>query len=184
LGQFTGPADAEIDLPESDLSYSEAEPEEADSEISTIAKTEDVRQFQQRMMIVLVGALVLIGIATCGLIYYADTAGLYTLIPSMAPEQITEAAPNPRNGAATVDFRGFAGTRARIEWTRDTTVETCGGGTAGLTVDFGEGDQATINNQVCVGETCVFERDLNVEQVKDAVVTYQCGRDAIITLFR
>jgi hypothetical protein len=82
-----------------------------------------------------------------------------------------------------MDFQGFPGVRARIEWTRDTAVETCTG-SSGLTVDFGDGDAPTINNQVCTGEACAFERPLTPGRIKNVIVTYQCGRDASITLFK
>lgn len=167
--------------------------QEGDSQPSDILEGLDdatraalLRERQKRQQNILIAATVLFVLAViclAGLVVFDNQVGRYAILPP--PAQISREAPNPNSaGQARLNFNGFPGSRARIEWTQANDAETCLAPGMGLEVDFGAIAPSSISNQACRGDSCAFEKELNQAPVSQATVTYICGKEATVTLFR
>jgi len=171
---------------EAPVGLTEADVEVKEEDIAALAQATAVaKQRQQKQQLMLIwGVLlfvfvVLIAVVT---VLFDDVVGRYTVIPP--PEELTKEVPASRDGTATVNFNGYPAARANIKWTRANDVETCSGSGTGLSINFGTGDTSIISNQVCLGDSCGFEKnDLNRQPVTRVTVTHVCSQDAVITLF-
>jgi hypothetical protein len=179
------PAEATSDEAWADIEdWSEDQTDDKTTAIPDIEQSELNRLRQQRQQRILIGAVaffVLSVLCAAGFVIYDDLVGRYTLLPP--PDFVTREADSPQGGEASINFNGYPGLKARIEWTRDNDLETCSQPGMGLEVNFQTSPTFPISNQVCAGDSCAFEKELNGAAIGTTNITYICGKDAKITLF-
>ncbi len=177
----------EMDQTEAEVRLDEPEPEPADekkiNQPDPLALAKQRQQRQQQMLIYITLGFILIVVAAVSLTILDDAVGRYTFLP--APAQLQRVAPKPQNSEATVNFKGYPGARVRIEWTQADDAETCDDSGSGLMVDFQTGETSEPKNRIfCRDGDCAYERELNQLPITNVQVTYICGQDAVITLFK
>lgn len=180
LKREMGRAEVEVRLDEPE---SESAAEKKIDQPDPLALAKQRQQHQQQMLIYITLVFILAVVAAVSLTIFDDTVGRYTLLP--APAQLQRAAPKPQNNEATVNFKGYPGAKVRIEWTQADDAETCDDSGSGLMVDFHTGETSEPKNRIfCRGGDCAYERELNQLPITNVQVTYICGQDAVITLFK
>ncbi len=139
---------------------------------------------QNRLLIAATAFISILIIGGCGLYYYLfQVADLYTLLPPLAGAELTVAAPTPKDGVSVLKFKGYPAYRAKIEWETDQQADTCTG-TSGLEINFQNGDALIkLNNRLCTDAVCSYEKDISPGPIKDATLTYKCGKNAVVTLY-
>jgi hypothetical protein len=175
-----GRAEVEVRLDEPE---SEPAAEKKIDQPDALALAKQRQQHQQQMLIYITLVFILAVVAAVSLTIFDDTVGRYTLLP--APAQLQRAAPKPQNSEATLNFKGYPGAKVRIEWTQADDAETCDVSGSGLMVDFHTGETSEPKNRIfCRDGNCAYERELNQLPITNVQVTYICGQDAVITLFK
>lgn len=175
-----GRADVEVspDEPESEPAN-----EKKINQADALALAKQRQKQQQQLLIYITLVFVLVVVAAVCLTFFDDAVGRYTFLP--APAQLQRAAPKSQNNEATVNFKGYPGARVRIEWTQADDAETCDDSGSGLLVDFKIGETSEPKNRIfCLDGNCAYERELNQLPITNVKVTYICGQDAVITLYK
>ncbi len=144
------------------------------------------RRRQNRLLLAAAAFFAVVVLGSCSLYYYVtEIADIYSLLPQLAQEKLTEKAGKPKQGVSEIRFQGFPASRATIHWTEDNNAATCQGGTVGLKIDFNNGDKPQLySNRNCSEKSCTFEKDLTPGAITNVTVTYLCGKDAVITLHK
>ena len=169
---------------DADITFDEAAIAKDDpiSEADSAVLAKQRQQQQQGMLILGVAIFVFLIMLAAALWIFDDVVGRYTILPP--PAQLTRQASSPNSeGLATMNFNGYPATSATVRWTPDNEALTCQDPGIGLVVYFESSDPSRLSNQLCTGNSCVFEKTgLSGEGLTELTVGYQCGRDAQITL--
>lgn len=165
---------------EPDLKFDDSDPKTV---LKSTAIAKQKQQEQQGTLILVVALIILLVVLGAAMWVFDDVVGRYTVIP--APSELTRNADRPNSaGVSTVNFNGFPADRVRIQWARNNEAETCVTPGIGLAIDLGEAQPSIISNQVCSGDTCLFEKtDLTGVAQTQITIQYQCGSNAVITMF-
>ena len=157
--------------------------EEKLSEAERLARTHQRQKAQTRLLLIGTVLFTVVVIVCCGTYYYlTQVADLYTIVPQLAGPELRLEAPKPKEGVATLKFKGYPATKARIEWTQDDRATTCTG-THGLEVNFNNDDPPTlIRNRLCTDSGCSLEKNITPVPVSNVTETYKCADAATITL--
>ena len=171
---------AAVDL---DLSQNEPPVRPKGIDVRAIALAKQRQERQQRLLILATLVFIFVVVAIISLIIFDDSVGRYTLLSP--PAQIERVVPRPRPNEASVNFKGYPGARARLQWTQADEAPSCDDSDQGLMVSFQAEDSDQLSNRrFCRNGSCAYERELNQQPITTVKVTYICGQDAVITLFK
>lgn len=167
---------------EEDIDEPEPEPELTPEQLRARALRR--KRQQERLLIFGVGLMTVFTIVICGLYAYVNSAGLYVIVPDLAPPAISREFSG--TGVKNINLRGYPAGQLDLTWIRNTDADTCDGGEqeTGLEVTLqADADPITLRNQfLCRGNQCSYSRELDGAPLLNVNLSQRCAQDVGITV--